>query len=130
MHRFVCLVFVSLFFAPLVRSEPTPELPKKLDLNAIDAYVAGQVKEKGFVGLSVAIMRDGKIIFARGYGKRSLARNLPVEPDTSFAVGSITKQFTCACIFLLQEEGKLSIDDPVAKYYPPLTQAGTSRSAT
>src|SRR4029079_16040055 len=43
---------------------------------------------------------------------------------TSFAVGSITKQFTCACLFLLMEEGKLTIDDPVGKYYPRLTRAG------
>ena len=47
----------------------------------------------------------------------------PVEPDTSFAVGSVTKQFTCACVFLLAEQGKLSVDDPVAKYYPRLTRA-------
>lgn len=100
-----------------------PALPKKYDLKAIDEYIAGQVKAKGFVGLSVAIMRDGKIVFAKGYGKRSLEKNLPVETDTSFAVGSITKQFTCACIFLLAEDGKLSINDPVAKYFPHLTRA-------
>ncbi len=68
-------------------------------------------------------MKDGKIIFAKGYGKRSLVPAKAVEETTSFGVGSITKQFTCACIFLLAEEGKLSIKDPVAKYYPKLTRA-------
>jgi D-alanyl-D-alanine carboxypeptidase len=100
-----------------------PELPKSFDLAAVDAYIAGQVKEKGFVGLSVAVMRDGKIVFAKGYGQRSVEKKQPVEADTSFAVGSITKQFTCACVFLLAEQGKLSIDDPVSKYYPNLTRA-------
>ncbi len=100
-----------------------PELPKSFDLKAVDAYVAGQVKEKGFVGLSVAVMLDGKIVFAKGYGRRSIEMKLPVEADTSFAVGSITKQFTCACVLLLAEQGKLSIDDPVSKYYPDLTRA-------
>ncbi len=108
---------------PLANSRADSQPPKKFDLKAIDAYLASQVKEKGFVGLSVAIMRDGKIIFAKGYGKRSLEKDLPVEPDSSFAVGSITKQFTCACILLLAEEGKLSIDDPVGKYFPNLSHA-------
>lgn len=104
-------------------ADPAPELPKTFDLPAVDAYIAAQVKAKGFVGLSVAVMRDGEIVFAKGYGKRSVEKNLPVESDTSFAVGSITKQFTCAAIFLLAEEGKLSIDDPVSKFYPHLTRA-------
>jgi CubicO group peptidase (beta-lactamase class C family) len=99
------------------------QLPKSFDLPAVDAYIAEQVKSKGFVGLSVAVMRDGKIVFAKGYGKRNIEKNLPVEPDTSFAIGSVTKQFTCACILLLAEQGKLSIDDPVSNYYPDLTRA-------
>jgi CubicO group peptidase (beta-lactamase class C family) len=102
---------------------PPPAPPTAFDLKAIDAYVAQQLPAKGFVGLSLAIMRDGKIIFAKGYGKRSLEPALPVEVDTPFAVGSITKQFACACVMLLAEDGKLSIKDPVAKYYPGLTRA-------
>lgn len=104
-------------------ADPAAELPKTFDLPAVDAYIAAQVKAKGFVGLSVAVMRDGEVVFAKGYGKRSVENNLPVEADTSFAVGSITKQFTCAAVFLLAEEGKLSIDDPVSKFYPHLTRA-------
>src|SRR4029079_305538 len=46
-----------------------------------------------------------------------------VEANTSFAIGSITKQFTCACVLLLAEDGKLAVSDPVSKYYPHLTQA-------
>jgi CubicO group peptidase (beta-lactamase class C family) len=123
MCRFACAVALAALLAPPVRSQSAVELPKTFDLTAIDAYLAAQVKAKGFVGLSVAVMRDGKIVFAKGYGRRSIEKNLPVEPDTSFAVGSVTKQFTCACVFLLAEEGKLSIDDPVAKFFPNLTRA-------
>lgn len=112
-----------LLFVPAALAEDVPALPKTFDLAAVDAYVAGQVKAKGFVGLSVAVMRDGKVVFAKGYGVRSLAEKHPVDADTSFAVGSITKQFTCACVLLLAERGKLSIDDPVAKFYPHLTRA-------
>jgi CubicO group peptidase (beta-lactamase class C family) len=125
------------FFLPLVlatslaaagraespESPEAPKPPKQFDLAAIDAYVAAQVQHQGYVGLSLAILRDGKIIFAKGYGKRSLEPPAPVETDTSFAIGSITKQFTCACILLLAEEGKLSVRDPVAKYFPLLSRA-------
>jgi D-alanyl-D-alanine carboxypeptidase len=98
-------------------------LPSSLDLPAIDKSLAGQVKQRGFVGLNVAIMRDGKIVFAKAYGQRDLAGKQPVLPESAFAVGSITKQFTCACILLLQEDGKLKVDDTVAQYYPHLTRA-------
>ena len=104
---------------------PTPDdPPKTFALEAIDAYLKAQVGESGYPGLSLAIVREGKIVFAKGYGKRSLEDGDPVEPDTMFAVGSVTKQFACACILLLAEEGKLSVDDKVAKYYPALTSAG------
>jgi D-alanyl-D-alanine carboxypeptidase len=69
------------------------------------------------------MMRDGQIVLAKGYGERSQAPSLPVEPETSFAVGSITKQFVCACALLLAEEGKLSVTDPVAKFFPQPTRA-------
>jgi CubicO group peptidase (beta-lactamase class C family) len=104
-------------------AEPeAPKPPKTFEVKAVDEYLAAQVKAKGFVGMSVAVMRDGKIVLARGYGKASL-QGPPVGVDTMFAAGSITKQFTCACVLLLAEEGKLSISDPVAKYYPDLTRA-------
>jgi CubicO group peptidase (beta-lactamase class C family) len=123
MRRPACAVALYLLLVPPARAQDAPALPKTFDLDAVDAYVAGQVRAKGFVGLSVAVMRDGRVVFAKGYGKRSLEKGLPVEPETSFAIGSITKQFTCACVFLLAEEGKLSVDDPVAKYFPGLTRA-------
>lgn len=123
MKQFIFAAALCGLLIPVAYSQADSPLPKKFDLKAIDAYVASQVKEKGFVGLSVAIMRDGKIIFAKGYGKRSLEKDLPVEADSSFAVGSITKQFTCACVLLLAEDGKLSIADPVDKYFPNLSHA-------
>lgn len=124
--RFCVALFLSLLAVAAGRGDSAkkaPAPPKKFDLAAIDSFVAAQLPEKGFVGLSVAIMRDGKIVFAKGYGERSLDPPAPVEVDTPFAVGSITKQFACACILLLAEDGKLSVDDPVSKYYPDLTRA-------
>jgi CubicO group peptidase (beta-lactamase class C family) len=100
-----------------------PEAPSTFDLSAIDAYVAGQVRAKSYPGLALAIVRDGKVVFAKGYGQRSLESEDRVAPDTLFAIGSVTKQFTCACILLLAEDGKLNVEDRVGKYYPNLTRA-------
>ncbi len=102
----------------------TVKPPETFDLPAIDNFLAAHLKANGQPGLSVAIVKDGKVVFAKGYGQRSLEDRRPVETDTLFAIGSITKQFTCACVLLLAEEGKLSVHDKVAKYYPSLTRAG------
>jgi len=96
--------------------------PVAPDIQALDTFVADEVKAKGLVGLSVALMIDGEIVLAKGYGLSSLD-GAATTPETPFAIGSISKQFTCACILKLAEAGKLSVDDKVAKYYPGLTRA-------
>ena len=99
------------------------KIPDTFDIQAIDDFLSAQVREASRVGLSVAIVKDGQVALAKAYGKRSLPAGRPVEADTLFAIGSVSKQFTCACVLLLAEEGKLSVHDPVAKYYPDLTRA-------
>jgi CubicO group peptidase (beta-lactamase class C family) len=118
----VALLVLS-FVGPNAKTQGAAPAPQKYDLQAIDAYVADQIADKGFVGISIAIARNGEIILAKGYGKKCLEPADPVGVDTPFAVGSITKQFCCACILLLAEDGKLSVNDSVAKYYPNLTRA-------
>ena len=96
---------------------------KPLDPKELDDYFADQLSRKPFVGISVAVAQGGKITFCKGYGYASKETKRPVDKDTRFAIASVTKEFTAACILLLSEEGKLSIDDPVAKYFPDLTRA-------
>jgi D-alanyl-D-alanine carboxypeptidase len=103
--------------------EATPPLPERFDVDAIDRYVASTVKKKGFVGLSLAIVRDGKVALAKGYGESSIEDHVPVDADTAFAIGSVTKQFTCAAALMLADEGKLSFDDKVARFFPKLSRA-------
>jgi CubicO group peptidase (beta-lactamase class C family) len=116
------LVLLTLTAARAGDAKP-PAPPATFDLEAIDAYVAAEVRDQGYPGLALAIARDGKIVLAKGYGRCSLPNGDSVRPETPFAIGSVTKQFTCACILLLAEEGKLALDDPVAKFYPNLTRA-------
>ncbi len=117
--RAVLGLFLGLALA--IRAEHQP--PKSFDLPAIDKYLEAEVAAKEYVGLSVAIMRDGKIVFAKGYGNASLKDGRVLDSHTRLAAGSVTKQFTSACIFLLAEDGKLSIHDNVSKFFPKLTKA-------
>jgi D-alanyl-D-alanine carboxypeptidase len=107
-------------FAPAEPPPPSP--PSTFDLAAIDAYITRQVEARGFVGLSVAIVKDGVVVLDKGYGKRELP-DAPVQADTPFLIASITKQFVSAVVLQLAAEKKLSVDDKVAKYFPDLTRA-------
>ncbi|RPJ00847.1 MAG: class A beta-lactamase-related serine hydrolase [Candidatus Aminicenantes bacterium] len=94
-----------------------------IDPAAVRGRVAEMLKARGLVGLSVAVVENGTTVLAEGFGTRSIATGEPVAADTMFAIGSITKQFTAACILLLAEDGKLSVTDKVSKYFPGLTRA-------
>jgi CubicO group peptidase (beta-lactamase class C family) len=76
-------------------------------------------------GCALSVMKNGKIIYERGYGMADLDHNVPITPTTVFHVASMSKQFTDASIVMLAQEGKLSLDDPVRKYVPELPDFGT-----
>lgn len=71
-------------------------------------------------GIAVAVARNGEMIYARGFGERDREAALPMTPQTTMAVASVTKQFACVAIMQLHEEGRLSILDPVIRYLPEL----------
>lgn len=88
----------------------------KGDLGAkLDEYMT-RLAALGYAG-PVLVAKDGEIVLAKGYGLADRARNIPVTPDTVVSTGSITKQFTAAAILKLEEQGKLSVNDPIAKYF-------------
>lgn len=71
-------------------------------------------------GCAVGVYQDGKILYARGYGMASLQLGVALSPRSVLDVGSISKQFTAMSILMLQKEGKLSLDDPLRKYFPEM----------
>ena len=75
------------------------------------------VAKRQFMG-TVLVARGDRILFSKGYGFANLEWHIPNTPDTKFRLGSITKQFTAASILLLQERGKLNVQDPLKKYLP------------
>src|ERR1700740_947731 len=81
----------------------------------MEQVVQSYVGNKQFMG-SVLVVRDKTVVFNKGYGYANLEWEIPDTPATKFRLGSITKQFTAASIFLLEERGKLKVDDAVKKY--------------
>jgi len=75
-------------------------------------------------GCALAIIKDGKIVYKKGYGMADLEHDVPNTPKTMFHIGSITKQFTVMCILLLVEQNKISIDDDIRKYLPTFPDYG------
>ncbi|MHA2038725.1 MAG: serine hydrolase domain-containing protein [Promethearchaeota archaeon] len=75
-------------------------------------------------GCALAIIKDGKIVYKKGYGMADLEHNVPITPKTIFTPGSISKQFTAMCILLLVEQKKISLDDDIRKYLPKFPDYG------
>src|SRR2546422_7954234 len=74
----------------------------------------------GSPGCALGVYRDAKMVYSKGYGLANLEENVPVTPQSVFDIGSTSKQFTAASILLLEQQGKLSINDDVRKYIPEL----------
>jgi len=87
------------------------------DVARMEQVVQSYVANQSFMG-SVLVARGSQVLLSKGYGSANLEWNIPNSPTTKFRLGSITKQFTAASILLLEERGKLSINDPVKKYLP------------
>ncbi|MGI8743285.1 MAG: serine hydrolase domain-containing protein [Bryobacteraceae bacterium] len=90
----------------------------------MDKAVSSALTSSGAPSVSVAVVQNGKISYAKAFGKADIAASRAADTETRYAAGSISKQFTVAALLLLQEQGKLSLDDKVAKYFPALTRAG------
>lgn len=94
------------------------EAPKKDPLAGFDEWVEAIRKEWKIPGVAIAIVKDGEVVLAKGYGLRNVKENLPVTSDTLFAIGSNTKAFTAAGLAILVDEGKLDWDKPIREYIP------------
>jgi CubicO group peptidase (beta-lactamase class C family) len=90
----------------------------------MDTEAAGALREIHAAGFSIAVVRDGQPVLAKGYGYANLAERVPASANTIFRLASITKQFTAAAILHLAEEGRLSLVDPISEYLPDYPAAG------
>ena len=88
----------------------------------IDRIAAQVLERRGVPSASIAVVQKGKLVYAHAYGGARVDPATPATPEMRYSIGSISKQFTAAAILLLQEQGKLSLDDPVGKYVAELTR--------
>ena len=82
----------------------------------VDDYVKAEMLKQHVPGIALAVVKDGKIIKAEGYGLANIELNVPVRPETVYKIGSVSKQFIAAGILLLIQEGKISLDDSISKF--------------
>ncbi len=88
----------------------------------IDSIAAGVMEQRGVPSASVAVVQGGKIVYTHAYGRAHIDPDKAATPEMRYSIGSISKQFTAAAILILQEEGKLKLDDAVGRYVPGLTR--------
>lgn len=103
-----CISF--LFFLALL------VIPMAAQADAIDDYIRLDMQKRRIPGLALAVVKNGVVVKAQGYGIANLETDTPVIPETVFELASLTKQFTAAAIMLLVEEGRVGLDDRVSKY--------------
>ena len=110
--------YFGIMLALLMLAQARPAPAQEATLNGFDEYVNKALKDWELPGVAIAIVKNDKIVFARGYGVRKLGDPTPVDEKTLFAIGSSSKAFTAAAIAMLVDEGKMKWDDPVTKHLP------------
>jgi CubicO group peptidase (beta-lactamase class C family) len=84
----------------------------------VDDYIRSEMKAQQIPGVSLAVIKNGEIVLAKGYGLANVEHQVPVKPETIFQSGSMGKQFTATAVMMLVEAGKLSLDDKLIKFFP------------
>ena len=108
--------------APQVAAQTVNTLPNEIS-SKVDQIAAKALEDTGVPSVSIAIVKDGHIAYLHAFGDARISPKKPAQPDMRYSIGSISKQFTATAVMMLVEQGKLSLDDPVAKYLPDLTKA-------
>ena len=116
--RLFAVAFYALILVHSLEAQSAPPVPSSAPPVDLDAYVANVMKIFEVPGIALAIVKDNKIIVAKGYGVRKLGDPIRVDEHTMFGIGSNTKAFTTAALATLVDEGKLSWDDPVYQRLP------------
>jgi CubicO group peptidase (beta-lactamase class C family) len=107
----VSLVIISLLTFPAFGQQDAAITAK------VDEFIKAEMQKQKIPGISLAVVRSGQIIYAKGYGYANVEHQVPVKPETVFQSGSVGKQFTSMAVMMLIEEGKIGLDDKINKYF-------------
>lgn len=120
-HRLLVMILILLLAglssAAPANAQSLPALAPD-QISSIDKYVAAEMAKERIPGAEVGIYSRGQILLAKGYGLADVELDVPVKPETIFQSGSVGKQFVSAAVMMLVEEGKVSLDDSITKYFP------------
>ena len=123
-RRTFCYLLVLVALALVSRANLLAAPVGDGQIATIDRIVAEGIDQKKVASYAVAIVKDGALVLARGYGMADLENDVPASAETVYRLGSITKQFTALAIMQLAERGKLSVDDELTKFLPDYPTAG------
>ncbi|MEJ2539606.1 MAG: serine hydrolase [Gemmatimonadota bacterium] len=122
-HRWILALTLLLAAGPMAaQSDPGIDLGR-LE-RVIDSIAYRAIATRGTPGVSVAVAKDGQVVFAKGYGESDIEHAVAARPETVYRIGSITKQFTAAIIMRLVERGEIALDDPVTRFLPEYDMQG------
>jgi CubicO group peptidase (beta-lactamase class C family) len=109
---------LPLLFVLLLVLGASPAAGQPAPLSGFDDYTNTSLRDGNVPGLAVSVVKDGKVVFSKGYGVRKVGEPAPVDEHTWFSIGSISKSFAAMGLGMLVDEGKVSWDDPVSQYLP------------
>jgi D-alanyl-D-alanine carboxypeptidase len=125
----LALAFVSTILPATLRSQATDEAPRAIseavanEPDEVDAFIEAEMRKQQIPGLSLAVVKAGKVVKMKGYGLANVELNVPATASTVYELQSITKSFVACAIMLLAEEGKLGLDDRITKYLSGMPDA-------
>lgn len=120
MKQFLFLAFPLTVIVSHAQTDTTEGRREAKRLNGIDKTLNQVLADNNAAGFAVAVVKGNKVIYSKGFGYRDVAAKTPVTPNTLFAIGSTTKAFTAALMGILQDEGKLKLDDKATTHLPSL----------
>lgn len=106
------MLAVVALIATSTLSQLTPAVKARVD------RIFADIDRPGSPGCALGIIRDGKLIYSRGHGYANLDHSIPITADTAFDIGTASKAFTATAVLLLEQDGKLKLDDDIRKYIP------------
>lgn len=112
-------IIISIFLIRCIELQAQAQIRPHINLINIDRIVSSYANNHAFNGI-VTVADKGKIVYSKGYGFANIENKVPVSPSTYFNIGSITKSFTALAILLLQDKGKLNINDKLNKLVPSI----------
>src|SRR5262245_20298336 len=120
LSSFLCVFTIAVPLGPMAQAQSGASQSES-PAAQVDKVFA-QYDKPDSPGCALAVIKDGQIVYKRGYGMADLDHDIPIKPDTVFHVASVSKQFTAMAILLLAKQGKLSLDDRAQKYITELRE--------